>query len=43
MLAAKPVKIFAAYLSPSRPRILADLSTHFGGGLPVLLPGDLNT
>jgi hypothetical protein len=39
---AKRVKIFAAYLSPYRPLIGADLSACFGGGLPVLIAGDLN-
>ena len=42
MLAGRPVKFFAAYLSPSRPLIGADLGACFGGGLPVLLAGDLN-
>ena len=41
-LAARPVKFIAAYLSPSRPLIGADLTACFGGGLPVLLAGDLN-
>ena len=41
-LAGRPVKILAAYLSPSRPLIGADLTACFGGGLPVLLAGDLN-
>jgi hypothetical protein len=41
-MASKPVKIFAAYLSPSRPLIGEDLSACFGGGIPVLLAGDLN-
>ena len=41
-LAGRPVKILAAYLSPSRPLIGADLTACFGGGLPVLLDGDLN-
>jgi hypothetical protein len=41
-LAGRPVKILAAYLSPSRPLIGADLTTCFGGGLPVLMPSDLN-
>ena len=40
-LAGKSVKIFAAYISPSRPLIGAEL-TCFGGGLPVLLAGGLN-
>jgi hypothetical protein len=42
MLAAKPVKILAAYLSPTRPLIASDLSACLGGGLPVLMAGDLN-
>ena len=41
-LAGRPVNILAAYLSPSRPLIGADLTACFGGGLPVLLVGDLN-
>jgi hypothetical protein len=42
MLANGPVKILAAYLSPSRPLIEADLSACLSGGLPVLMAGDLN-
>ena len=42
MLACGPVKILAAYLSPSRPLIEADLSACPSGGLPVLMAGDLN-
>jgi len=42
ILSGKPVKIFAAYLSPSRPLIGADLTTCFAGGLPVLMAGNLN-
>ena len=41
-LAGRPVKILAGYLSPARPLIGADLTACFGGGLPVLLAGDLN-
>ena len=41
-LAGRLVKIIAAYISPSRPLIGADLEACFGGGLPVLLAGDLN-
>jgi hypothetical protein len=41
-LAGRPVKILAAYLSPFRPLIGADLTACFGGGLPVLMAGDLN-
>jgi hypothetical protein len=43
MLASKPVKILALYLSPSRPLIASDLSECLGGGLPVLMAGDLNS
>jgi hypothetical protein len=39
MLAAKPVKILAAYVSPTRPLIVSDLSACLGGGLPVLMDG----
>jgi hypothetical protein len=42
MLAGKPVKILAAYISPSRPLICVELSTCFCSVLPVLLVGDLN-
>jgi hypothetical protein len=42
MLADRPVKVLAAYISPSRPLIGADLDACFGGVLPVLLAGDLN-
>jgi endonuclease/exonuclease/phosphatase family metal-dependent hydrolase len=41
-LAGRPVKNLAAYLSPSLPLIGADLTACFGGGLPVLMAGDLN-
>jgi hypothetical protein len=41
-MAGKPVKILAAYLSPSSPLIGADLTACFGGGLQVLMAGDLN-
>jgi hypothetical protein len=41
-LAGRPVKIVAAYISPSRPLIGADLPACFVGGLPVLMAGDLN-
>jgi hypothetical protein len=37
------VKIHAAYLSPSRPLIGADVDACFGCGLPVILAGDLNS
>jgi hypothetical protein len=42
MLAVKSVKFLVAYLSPTRPRIASDLSACLGGGLPVLMAGDLN-
>jgi hypothetical protein len=42
ILAGKPVKILAAYLSPSRPQIGADLTACFDGGSPVLMACDLN-
>ena len=41
-MAGKPVKILAAYLSPSRPLFGADLSACFGRVMPVLLAGNLN-
>ena len=41
-LAGTPVLVLAASLSPSRPLTGEDLSTFFGRGLPVLMPGDLN-
>ena len=42
IMAGRPVKILAAYLSPFRPLIGADLTACFGGGLPVLMAGDMN-
>jgi hypothetical protein len=41
-IADKQVKILASYLSPSRPLIGAELTSCFGGGLPVLMAGDDN-
>ena len=41
-MAGNPVLILAPYLSPSRTLIGADLTACFGGGLPVLMTGDLN-
>ena len=41
-LAGRPVLILAAYLSPSGQLIGADLTACFGGGLPVLMAGELN-
>jgi len=43
MLASKPVKIVEVYLSPSRPLRASDLSASLGGGIPILIAGDLNT
>jgi hypothetical protein len=40
-LAGKLVIVLAAYLSPSRPLIRADLTACFGGALPILMAGDL--
>jgi exonuclease III len=34
MVATKPVKILAAYMSPTRPLIASDLSECLGGDLP---------
>ena len=42
MLVSGPVKILAAYLSPSGPLIEADLSACLCRGLPVPVAGDLN-
>ena len=36
------MKILAANVSPSRPLIVADLTSCFDGGLPVQMVGDLN-
>jgi len=41
-MAGKPVKNLAAYLSPSRPLIGADLFACFGGGMPVFMSGEYN-
>jgi hypothetical protein len=40
VLATRPVKLVAAYLSPIRPLIESDLSECLSGGFPVLLAGD---
>jgi hypothetical protein len=40
-MASKVGKPLAVYLSPSCPLIGADLTACFGGGLPVLMDGDL--
>jgi hypothetical protein len=41
-LASKPLKVLAAYLSPSRTLIGAELTACFGGGLPDSMAGNLN-
>jgi exonuclease III len=41
-LVTRPVKLVAAYLSPTRPLIESDLSECLSGGFPVLMAGDLN-
>ena len=41
-LAGKPAIVLAAYLSPSRPLIGADLTACFGWALAILMAGDLN-
>jgi hypothetical protein len=42
VLANRPVKIVAAYFSPTRPLIESDQNECLSGGLPVLMVGDLN-
>ena len=42
ILTSGPVKILAAYISPARPLIEADMSACLSGGLPVPMAGDLN-
>jgi len=42
ILAGRLVKILAAYFFPFPPLIGVDLTACFGGGLPVLMAGDLN-
>jgi hypothetical protein len=42
MLANRPAKILAVYLSPSRLLIDSDLSACLDGSLPVVMAGDLN-
>jgi hypothetical protein len=41
VLAGRPVKILAVYLTQSRPLISADMDAYSGGGLPGLMAGDL--
>jgi hypothetical protein len=43
VLATRPVKLVAAYLSPKGPLIESDLTECLSGGSPVLMAGDLNT
>jgi endonuclease/exonuclease/phosphatase family metal-dependent hydrolase len=42
VLGTRPVKLVAAYLSPTRPLIESDLTECPSGGFPVLIAGDLN-
>jgi hypothetical protein len=42
VLASRPVKIVAAYLSPTRPLMDSDLTVCLSGGLHVLMSGYLN-
>jgi hypothetical protein len=42
VLASRPVKIVAAYLSPTWSLIDSDSTACFSGGLPFLMAGDLN-
>jgi hypothetical protein len=42
ILASGLLRILAVYLSPSRPLIDLDLSACLGGGVPILMAGDLN-
>ena len=42
-LAGGRVKILSAYLSPSHPLIGVDLTICFGGELPGLIAGDINS
>jgi hypothetical protein len=42
VLASRPVKVVATYLSPTRHLIESDLTECLSGGIPVLLAGDLN-
>jgi len=42
MLASRPLRILAVYLSPSRPLIELDLSACLCGGVSFLMAGDLN-
>jgi hypothetical protein len=42
VMATRPVKLVAAYLSPTRHLIESDLTECPSGGFPVLMVGDLN-
>jgi hypothetical protein len=42
VLASRPVKIVAGYLSPTRPLVNSDFTACLSGGLPVLMSCDLN-
>jgi hypothetical protein len=42
VLATRPVRLVAAYLSPTRPLIESHQSECLSGGLPVFMAGDLN-
>jgi len=42
ILANGPLRILAVYLLPSWPQIDLDLFACLGGGVPVLMAGDLN-
>jgi hypothetical protein len=43
LLATRPVKIVAAYISPTQPLIGSNLSECQSGGFSVLMTGDVNT
>jgi hypothetical protein len=42
VLASRPVKLVAAYHSPTRPLVELDLTEWLSGGSPVLKAGDIN-
>jgi hypothetical protein len=42
ILVTRPVKLVAAYVSPTRPLIQSDLTESLSGELPVLMAGDSN-
>jgi hypothetical protein len=43
VLASRPVKIVATYLSTTRPLIDFDLTARLSGGLPIIMADDLNS